>query len=380
MTVEVISPNNHIISNKNKNNKKFAAKLTPQSYLKTLYDDVPVRGKNKKIKMTEENFIIPEYGEEDMLIRFNFNVQQLKKICRFYKLTLSGNKPVLIHRIYNYLKFSSAAILIQKVFRRHLITMYFKLKGGEYVFPGKRKDCVNPSDFITLDDVEDIPFTQFIAITDASNTHVYGFDICSLYNYVMKNKNKTCNPYNRELFKTTLIKDIRRIFKLSKVLKIECRIEIDKSDMDTLSDEEQLKLRVVSVFQSMDQLGNYTDSSWFLNLNVNQIVKFLRELTDIWFHRANISIQVQNNIYPVMGNPFRNLPNVGGNFACYLNRNHSNNSFHIRQTALTIIERMVTSGLTNDFKYLGTSYVLAALTLVSEPAATAMPWLFQSVV
>ena len=71
--------------------------------------------------MTEENFIIPEYGEEDMLIRFNYNVQQLKKICRFYKLTLSGNKPVLIHRIYNYLKFSSAAILIQKVFRNTLL-------------------------------------------------------------------------------------------------------------------------------------------------------------------------------------------------------------------------------------------------------------------
>ena len=50
MTVEVISPNNHIISNKNKNNKKFAAKLTPQSYLKTLYDDVPVRGKIKRLK------------------------------------------------------------------------------------------------------------------------------------------------------------------------------------------------------------------------------------------------------------------------------------------------------------------------------------------
>ena len=44
----------------------------------------------------------------------------------------------------------------------------------------KSVKCVNPSDFITLDDVEDIPFTQFIAITDASNTHVYGFDICSL--------------------------------------------------------------------------------------------------------------------------------------------------------------------------------------------------------
>jgi len=40
---------------------------------------------------------------------------------------------------------------------------------------------------------------------------------------------------------------------------------------------------------------------------------------------------------------------------------------------------MVRSGLTPDDRYLGASYVLSALTLVSPRARTALPWLYQSV-
>lgn len=380
---DFVNSNNIIISNENNNKNNYKNKnnkLTPQSYLKNLYEDVPVRAKNKKIKVTEETFMIPEYGEHDMLLKYNYNVKQLKNICKYYKLQVSGNKQILIHRIYNFLKFSSAAVEIQKLFRGVIIRYLFKLKGGKFIFPINRKQCVNPSDFITLDDVEDIPFGQFITVSDATNKHVYGFDICSLYNYLMKNKTESKNPYNRELFKPNLILYIRRVYKITKLVKIDCCIKVDNSDITTLSSEEQFHLRVLSVFQKMDELGNYTDSTWFLNLNLTEIAKFLRELYDIWFHRANLSPSVQYNIYPLGGDPFRNLQNVGTSFTSYINRNHTNNEIQFKDNALKIIERLVTSGLTNDLKYLGTSYVLAALTLVSNSAAQAMPWLYQSVV
>ena len=41
---------------------------------------------------------------------------------------------------------------------------------------------------------------------------------------------------------------------------------------------------------------------------------------------------------------------------------------------------MVKSGINHDSRALGAYYVLACLTLVNEDAATAMPWLYQSVV
>ena len=47
--------------------------------------------------------------------------------------------------------------------------------------------------------------------------------------------------------------------------------------------------------------------------------------------------------------------------------------------ALTIMEKLVCSGIHNDSRNLGANYVLCALTLVSADAALSLPWLFQSV-
>ena len=46
---------------------------------------------------------------------------------------------------------------------------------------------------------------------------------------------------------------------------------------------------------------------------------------------------------------------------------------------LEILETLVNSGVDRDSKSLGAYYVLGALTLVNESAATSLPWLFQSV-
>ena len=43
------------------------------------------------------------------------------------------------------------------------------------------------------------------------------------------------------------------------------------------------------------------------------------------------------------------------------------------------MEKMVNIGVDKDSKALGAYYVLGALTLVNEEAATSLPWLFQSV-
>jgi hypothetical protein len=51
----------------------------------------------------------------------------------------------------------------------------------------------------------------------------------------------------------------------------------------------------------------------------------------------------------------------------------------IRKIILEILEKIVNTGIDNDSKSLGAYYVLGALTLVNDSAASSLPWLFQSV-
>mgnify|MGYP001215003886 CR=1 FL=1 len=52
----------------------------------------------------------------------------------------------------------------------------------------------------------------------------------------------------------------------------------------------------------------------------------------------------------------------------------------LKTTSMSIIERFIKSGVSEQFKSLGAQYVLTALTIVSNNAAIALPWLYQSVV
>jgi hypothetical protein len=53
--------------------------------------------------------------------------------------------------------------------------------------------------------------------------------------------------------------------------------------------------------------------------------------------------------------------------------------FNVKKIVLEVLEKLVNSGVDNDSRTLGAYYVLSALTLVNEEAATSLPWLFQSV-
>ena len=55
-------------------------------------------------------------------------------------------------------------------------------------------------------------------------------------------------------------------------------IEINIQEDNDITDEKKLELRILSLFQEIDQLGNYSDQSWFTSLTREQIVLYLREL------------------------------------------------------------------------------------------------------
>jgi hypothetical protein len=313
------------------------------------------------------------FRDYDKLTENNYNIQQLKTIAKFYKLKLSGNKKELISRLYIFLFLSSYIIKIQKVFRGKL-----QRKFNDYFGPAlkRREICTNDTDFVTMDDLKDLQYGQFYSFKD-NDGRVYGFDIASIYNLIYKNTdtiniNKVggINPYNRNKIPSFVMIDLKMIVRTSKILQIKINLDFD-TGIGNVSNTKTVEMRALTLFQNIDSLGNYSSPEWFLTLNRNQLIKFMRELSDIWNYRAQLSNEIKQKICPPNGDPFRNI-----NLSYIVNED---DVLNIKKKVLDVLEKFVTNGVDRDSKTLGAYYVLGALTLVNDSAATSLPWLFQSV-
>ena len=323
---------------------------------------------NKNVfKINDENIIIPTINNHNDLFKYNYNLAQLKNIAKNYKLKISGNKTELLNRVYSFLRFSFYINKIQKIFRGKIVRKYNLLHGPASL---NRKLCTNTDDFVTMEPLEEMNYHQFLSYKDEDG-FIYGFNIISLYNLFLKSKNMESvrNPYNRNIIPEAVIKNIKSIIRFSTILKI--HIDLDyEDDTNGVSNEKVIELRALSLFQNINALGNYSDPQWFLSLTKLQLIKFIKELADIWNYRAQIDEQTKNKVCPLHGNPFR-----------YLNMNFiytESDMSNIRKVILEVLEKFVNIGIDQDSKYLGACYVLGALTIVNENAASSLPWLFQS--
>ena len=340
-------------------------------YLNNIYDSIftslKLKSWTKLDKVDNETMTIPKFSEYNMMVEYNYNVQQLKTIVSHYKLKISGNKSQLVTRIYSFLYLSHFIIKIQKRIKGYLLRKYNKLHGPGF----KNKSvCTNATDFFTMDPLSELPNSQFYSFEDADG-FIYGFDLLSIYNLIYKCDGQIKNPYNRLPISSENIEKLRSLIRLSRVLKISICTEI-KDIHEEISLKKSIELRALSLFQNIDALGNYSNASWFLNLNRQQIIKMIRELLDIWSYRAPLSIETKRAICPPNGNPFSRL--IHFNQLLMIE-----NIDELRKYNLEILEKFVNSGVDRDSRCLGAYYILGALTLVSEEAATSLPWLYQAV-
>jgi len=349
--------NNEIINNKS-NNQIIKRKLKK--------NNTPKNKKQTKPKINENDFQILSFDEYENIHIYNYNLTQLKTLCKNYKLKVSGNKERLKSRIYNYLKDSKNAIQIQKIIKGYFVRQYIKLHG-----PGllNKKKCVNETDFYSLDELIEIPHYQFYSFKD-NDEFIYGFDICSLYNYIKTQGENIVNPYNRKEFPASMITDIKKLITYCKIFKFPLELELEDLT-ETLSPNEKLNATIVTLFSSIDDLGFYTDPSWFINLERHHLIIFLREIVDIWNYRAQLTMEVKLSIYPFNnGNLF---------YGFHLNDLHLHSTYNIKKIAVEIINKFVNSSNDRSNRWMGASYCLSALTLVNNQTAQALPWLYQSV-
>jgi hypothetical protein len=298
-----------------------------------------------------------------------YKMDELRKLCSQYKVSRAGNKEEITKRLYDYCKNSIMPLKIQKVVRGFFHRKLIKLRGPAFK---KRNICTNETDFFTMDEMHEIPYEQFYSYKDIDG-FIYGFNILSLHNLISKEGDGTKNPYNRNSIPIIVKQDIRRIVKLAALLKSPIDIVIKQEILDP---RKRMEMKILDLFQTINSYGNYSNSEWFSTLNQIGHVRFARELYDIWNYRAQLANIKKYEICPPHGNPFMGTP--------YFTNTANNNTLVnlgidvLIRFNVQIIENLVKSAIDIDNKTLGSFYVLTALTLVSEPARNAMPWLYEA--
>jgi len=329
--------------------------------------EIVLEKKRKKIKT--EDFVICKYHEYNKIITANYNCKQLKKICEHFHIPKTGNKNILTRRIYTTLKLSHFIIIIQKYFRGYLVRRFIKLSGPALF---NRSLCVNQTDFLSLENINTIRADNFISFKDKDD-FIYGFELNSMHKLILsckKNKQNLIlkNPYNRRKLSLRNIQSVQKKIRLAKILY--CYTENNPMNLEKkIETKYQLKFKVLDVFQTIETFGHTTNINWFLSLTKFQLLQYMRELKDIWFHRLDLTNDTRRRIYPPHGNPFLNY------HRSYIIQK---NLLFIQNCTIQLIEKMITKGISHECRTLGVFYVLAALTLVSPQAAAALPWLYAS--
>mgnify|MGYP001411926147 CR=1 FL=1 len=346
--------------------RKNRHNTTPKSYLyNKLYDDIiPIQKhiSSKPKKIIQDKFKILRFAEYPLILKNNYNRLQLRMMCKKYKQKISGNKDQLKFLLYNFLKYSYYATKIQYAYKTFLIRKINKLKGPGLIH---RKLCVNETDFLSLESIKDIPYNQFFSYTDEQD-FVYGFNIVSLYTLAIQKKNIK-NPYNRNKLPENILQTIKHMVKLSNMFDIKTNV-LFNNDQEEISFEKKIKFKTINLFTKIDQYGFITNIEWFLNLNRIQLCKLIKELKDVWNYRLQIPFSQKIKICP-SGNPFTG----------YVRQLYINKPFHVLQNKiLKILCMFVSSGVDEESRRLGSYYVMGSLTLVSQGAATACPWLFSA--
>jgi hypothetical protein len=293
----------------------------------------------------------------------------LKKYAKDMNIKVSGNKSEIKARIENQILLITSAIKIQKIFRTHLVSKWMELKGT-------RENCVNDTDFYTLEPLNEIPYLYFIKYVDVSHNVNYGFDIKSLCTLATKNK-KFENPYNRENLKTTFGTKMVKVVKLTNILFPGNDLMMDIANVYESSttvatesfstffqnlDQLTLDQRITNLFIHIDNLGNYTNSEWLTQLNEDRRYYLVVKINQLWNKISNtLRRQICPHISPFSAGFFGQLPAV-------INT----------EMIVKMAEVLVYSGIDNEHKQLGAMYFLSGLTLVSANARNQMPWLYEN--
>lgn len=346
-----------------------------QHYLSVLFDKMqpPATTTTAKNKPPAD-YTLSITNFNTTLYQYNFTTPELKTFAKIIKLKITGiKKDVLRKRLYFYYLLQSNATLLQRIFRGYLLRKLIHIQDN---IANMRKKCINTTDVVTLEDIEEIPTALFFCYCNDKGD-VYGFNVVSL-NELLKTKEKDgkppLNPYTRTPFRGSIKQEVADFIRLSRVTgRATIKEELDAvvAGNQYTSLKQQMEMKALGVFQTINELGNYSDVKWFLDLTRGETLRFINEFYDIWNHRAGLTPQMKKDLCPHDGVLFRRP---------HTRFTHEPDVYKIKFQILAIFDRLLYNPvIVLDNKKLNAMYILAALTLVSPNAAEAMPAYYFSV-
>jgi len=260
---------------------------------------------------------------------------------------------------------AKAATRIQNWYRLFFGLKAYKRYGPAYFC---RDLCTNDSDFFSTEPVRDISGGYFISYKDPDN-HVYGFDVRSAHTLIYRARTSgepSMNPFTRSVFPTVFLRSVgAQVRWLARR-----KMPTEWAPLAPPTPEQQVRMKVVDLFNKIDELNYYSSPDWFLELDQRGQRYLYTTLHDIWTHRAGLSMTQKASLVPQFQHRlFRHPP------------------WAIRELPLETLQRLnmatirmlITSAADRNDRILGAMYVVTALTVVNETARTAYPWLYESV-
>lgn len=381
-------------------------------FSKPINENLIVNKNIDNVFIRNENIIkVNDYFDKNIDLS-KFKLYNLKPIAKYYKLKISGRKHEIIARIENFFIQTKNAIIIQTLWRKKLVSMFFLLKGNINI----KNQCINDNDFWTLEPLNEINDIDFFSYK--SLNRYYGCNFNSIIELLNQNSNPQ-NPYDREPINKETIKNIMKLFNIKNILfpRIdEINTNNQNFNIHTINIPEEysnlglcynyfrpktfnknllknnqnkntyielcnrrllsIEERIRYIFYIFDENGNYTNSTWFYNLSFNRLVGFYRTLFEIWNSRVNIIPPNEKRKISRLFEPFQSIFRGA---VIYNHNDHEQSIYCMRVACITVIENLCLLSIDNEYSKIGMLHCLTAFTVVSSSARTAMPWLYESI-
>jgi hypothetical protein len=354
---------------------KNSKKLNIQCPYKKKDGDYCGHHSNGRCKKRIDDLIITNENSDKIIENLDYfssktysktSISLLKKTAIFLQLKIDyKNKRFLYDSIYDYYKNikyykenEDSIIKIQALYKG----IYLRKKYG----PGliNRKIINNEYDLLSCEKTDKIKLDYFISFKDIDN-FVYAFDIRTLKK-LLEYSNE--NPYNKKIISPNIIHIINNRLEIMKKKKINIEIKENK-----LTSKQEYRQKIIKIFQIIDELGNYSDPSWFLELNFKNLKKYHFYIQDIWNWSFQASIDDKKRIYPPTGMPFITNQSI-------VNAIKDKNDLVeliIKDINIIISKNFNGQERNDEDRKMGCWIVLSALVNVSDNAASALPHLYQ---
>ncbi len=276
----------------------------------------------------------------------------------------SDGKDIIQRKVYTR-KQSLAVRKLQKFWRFYSGLYFWKFQGPAW------KDlslAQNSTEVYSLESTEKIPKSYRFSFSDLKK-NIWIFDIRSLAQLMGKGQVLE-NPYTREPLQESVIQILRtRIDFLRKN-----KQNLLYTESESITPEQNWNQKVLDVFIKIEALGYLLNTDWFHKLTINRQKKFYRCLYELWHFRLNLRHNEREEICPgyLFANTrlFRYIPDDA-------ERTQVDIKWWRRQN-LTLIQNLISRSSNKAQRGLGALYVLMGLVQVSEEAADAYPWIYDS--